>query len=279
MGRIRLFAIQLHTQKLPVLSEIDTQVSGNSLLFDSLSTRGVLIHHYLANYRSHLRAGLAVSDSPVGARMWPLSIAISSLVAIYIVVAILLVPQDEPPHFNFVDERGAITALSAIFLAIGCGFGFATFLLSEGSHRSIRFFWSLVSVALGFLVLDELLQFHERMGNKLDGIDPLGLASSGTIRGWNDAIVILYGVIAVPVGALLLPTMVRYKTFLKFIFIAFFAYVLHTAIDSLTEPPTILSVILEESAKLYCAQFIALACLDGLLVHGDGRQSLDSQDV
>ncbi|MDB4634023.1 hypothetical protein OAG76_01325 [Rubripirellula sp.] len=225
-----------------------------------------------------MRAGIADSDSTVGPRMVPISITVSALVAIYILVAIVLIPPNATRHFNFVDERGAITALSAIFLAMGCGFGFASFLLSVGSPRSVRCFWSLVSVALGFLVLDELLEFHERIGDRLDGIDLLGLTSSGTIRGWNDAIVILYGVIAVPVGVMLLPTMVRYQTFLKLICIAFVSYVLHTTIDSVVEPPTILSVILEESAKLYCSLFVALACLAGLLVHAGGKLSSDVQD-
>lgn len=199
--------------------------------------------------------------------MLTISIAFAVLVAIYILLAIVLIPQNETRHFHFVDERGAITVLSAMFLAIGCGFGFASFLLSLGSPRSVRCFWLLVSTALGLLVLDELLQFHERIGFRLDGIDPFDLASSGIIRGWNDVVVILYGVIAVPVGVLLLPTMIRYRSFLILICIAFVSYVLHTTIDSLVEPPTILSVILEESAKLYCSLCVALACLAGLLVH------------
>jgi len=225
-----------------------------------------------------VRAGIAESDSTVGPRMVPISIVISTLVAIYILLAIVLIPANATRHFNFVDERGAITVLSAVFLAMGCGFGFASFLLSAGSARSVRCFWSLVSAALGFLVLDELLQFHERIGNRLDGIDLLGLTSSGTIRGWNDVIVILYGLIAVPVGVMLLPIMVRYQTFLKLICSAFVAYVLHTTIDSLVEPPTILSVILEESAKLFCSLFVALACLAGLLVHAGGTLPPDTQD-
>ena len=241
-------------------------------------TRGVGIRRYLTNFRARLRAGIADSDSTVGARMLPITITISALVAIYILVAIVLIPPNASRHFNFVDERGAITALSAIFLAMGCGFGFASCLLSVGSPRSIRCFWALVSVALGFLVLDELLEFHERIGDRLDGIDLLGLKSAGTIRGWNDAIVVLYGVIAVPVGVMLLPTMVRYQTFFRFICIGFASYVLHTTIDSLVEPPTILSVILEESAKLYCSLFVALACLAGLLVVEAGRRSPDTKD-
>ena len=100
-------------------------------------------------------------------------------------------------------------------------------------------------------------------------MDPFGLAASGTIRGWNDAIVISYGAVAVPVAVILLPAMIRYKTFLTLIGLAFVAYVTHTAIDALVEPPTVVSVILEESAKLYCSLLLALACLAGLLVHSE----------
>jgi len=210
-------------------------------------------------------------DSIDQPRITPLAVVVSILVAIYILAAIVFVPPTQLREFNFVDERGAITALSAIFLAMGSGFSFATFLFSQGSARTIRCFWLLVFVALGFLVLDELLEFHERFGRLLDRVDLMGLTSAGLIRGWNDIIVILYGVAALPVGMLFLPTIVRYPTFLKLICLSFAFYFLHTAIDSLSEPPTTLSVIVEESAKLYCAALIAIACLAALCVHARAR--------
>ena len=227
-----------------------------------------MIRH-LNRYRSKVRAGFAMKEPAVSRRLIRISLVMAGLVFLYILVAIFLVPPGETRHYNFVDERGAITALSAVFLSMGCGFGFVTHLFVTEDVREVRFFWLLVSAALGFLVLDELLQFHERIGGRLDGLDPFGLAESGTIRGWNDAIVILYGVVALPVAVILLPAMIRYKTFLTLICLAFVAYVTHTAIDSLVEPPTVVSVILEESAKLYCSLSLALACLAGLLVHAD----------
>jgi len=230
---------------------------------------GVDIRRYFTQVRAEMRAAKTDRDSAVWQRLVPLSMMLSAIVAIYIVLAIVLVPSAYSRDFNFVDERGAITALSAIFLAMSCGFGFATFVLSLGEARTVRCFWLLVSFALGFLALDELLQFHERIGTQLDRLDLMGLTSSGAIRGWNDVVVIMYGVVSVPVGVILLPTIVRYPTFLKVICVAFTFYVLHTAIDSLTEPRTTLSVILEESAKLYCSMSLALACLSGLLTHAD----------
>ncbi|WP_310821001.1 hypothetical protein [Stratiformator vulcanicus] len=231
------------------------------------SGRAAIINSYLQALVSGLQAGRRTLKSPSAVRFVPLSLGLAAVVAIYIVMAIALVPPGQPRQFNFVDERGAITALSAIFLAIGCGFGSATFLLSAGSSRAVRLYWMVVSAALGFVALDELLEFHERIGDRLDRLDLLGLTSSKTIRGWNDVIVILYGVIAVVFGLLLLPTVLRYLSFLRLIGVAVACFVVHTAIDTLTEPPTLVSVIVEESAKLYCSLFIAIACLAGLMVH------------
>lgn len=223
-----------------------------------------------------MRAAITDRDSTVGSRIVPLSLVLSVMVAIYIVSAIVFVSPAESTKYHFVDERGGITALSAMFMSMGCGFGFASFVLSLGSARTVRFLWFLVSVSLGFLALDELMGFHERIGSALDRIDIMGLTSSKTIRGWNDVVVIMYGVVALPVGVILLPTIVRYPTFLKLICIAFAFYVLHTAIDSLVEPPTTLSVIVEESAKLYCSLCIALACLSGLFAHAFAKFPIDT---
>ncbi|MEL7363637.1 MAG: hypothetical protein AAFN13_16295, partial [Bacteroidota bacterium] len=190
----------------------------------------------------------------------------SALVFVYLVAAIYAIPPDEPRAFHFVDERGAVTALSAVFLAVACGFSFLTVLFSEGETRKVRGFWWLTTLALGFLVLDELLQFHERLGVLLDEADALGLSNS-PVRGWNDVVVAAYGVVAIAVGAYFLPVLLRYPEFTKLVGAAFFFYVLHTVIDSVTEPPTTQSVILEESAKLFCGQFLALAFLSTVLVH------------
>ncbi len=226
----------------------------------------MMFRNYLTNVQTELRAGIAEHQATVGRRMIPLSIGLSVLVAVYIVIAIFLIPPNESRDFNFVNERGAITALSAMFLAMACGFSCASFLISVGLPRAVRCFWLIVSVALAFLVLDELLEFHERIGDRLDRIDLLGWTSSGMIRGWNDVIVILYGVVALPLGLFILPTMARFPSFVKLICIAFSCYVVHTTIDTLVQPPTTPSVVCEESAKLYCSLFIALACLSGLLV-------------
>ncbi len=78
-------------------------------------------------------------------------------------------------------------------------------------------------------------------------------------------IVILYGVAALAMGLVFLPSVLRYPKFIEFLSVAFVFFVIHTAVDSGFEPPTTASAIVEESAKLYCAAFIALAMITGLL--------------
>ena len=47
--------------------------------------------------------------------------------------------------------------------------------------------------------------------------------------------------------------------------VAFCLYCMHTFIDSTQEPRTTVSVILEESAKLFSCAFLAISMLVGLL--------------
>ena len=186
---------------------------------------------------------------------------IVALIALYVVVSLVVLPSDAKPEFNFVDERGSVTALSAILLASGAAFSFAAFVLSVGDLFRTRMFWLIAAAALGLLSLDELLQFHERIG---DRIDAWGV-NAGPVRHWNDIIVISYGVLALGFLAFFLPVILRSPRFLKLLIVAFLFFVLHTAIDSVTEPPTTASMIVEETAKLYSATFISIAFLVGML--------------
>lgn len=223
------------------------------------------MRRYLDHLRAGVRNGLADRDSTIWSEVRPLVSIAVPLVLLYIVAAIAIVPGDEPQNYNFVSERGAVTVLNAVLLAMGSGFGLLSFLLTDASSRHVRWFWFLVSASIGFLAMDELLRFHEALGSVLDDIDPLGLKDGGTIRGWNDIVVVAYGVAALPVVVAFLPTMARVPAFPEFAAAAFVCYVVHTGIDALVEPPTNLSVILEESAKLFAGLFLALACLAGVL--------------
>ena len=80
------------------------------------------------------------------------------LTLLYIAASLMLVPSSEPPIFNF-REGGSVTALSATLLGASAAFAFASaYFATTGRHRIL---WIVLFAALGFLALDELLQFHD----------------------------------------------------------------------------------------------------------------------
>ena len=85
------------------------------------------------------------------------------------------------------------------------------------------------------------------------------------ICGWNDIIIILYGLAAIPVGFFFLPTALRYPKVLEYFCIAFCFYIPHTILDAIVEPPTDLSRTMEKSLKLFSSTFLMIAMLVGLL--------------
>jgi len=187
--------------------------------------------------------------------------AVVVLIGLYIAASIFVRPGDASTEFNFVDERGTVTALSAVLLATGAAFSLSAFLLSANEFRKSRIFWFLAAGALGVLALDELLEFHERLGDRIDAI---GIAA-GPVRHWNDVIVIVYGVLALGFLCYFLTTIIRYPRFIELLVVAFVCFLVHTTVDSLVEPPTVVSVVVEESCKLFCSAFISLAFLFGML--------------
>ena len=188
------------------------------------------------------------------------------LLAVYIGVAILWVPKGGVPHFHFVDEDGAITALSAILLSVAAGFALVALLAVPDAGTRDRLFWLTLAAGLTFLALDELLEFHERLGTVMDRSNPTGgIGGLSKFRNWNDLAVILYGVVAMFPAALFLPSVLRYPRMAELLGVAVACYVTHTAIDSLVEPQTVASVIVEESCKVLCGYFLGLASLVGLL--------------
>ena len=194
-------------------------------------------------------------DSDSAPELKPLMIGIFSLVGLYVVASLILVPTGEVPEFNFVDERGSITVLSAVFLAMGCAFAFTS--TSYSQTVSTRLFWLGFCLALGFLSMDELLEFHERIGGYLDKQKVVTDATS-SFRNSNDLVVIAYGAIALVVLMFFLPTALQYPRFLELFALAFSFYVIHTVIDSTQEPPTTVSIVFEETAKLLCSATLAL---------------------
>lgn len=181
-------------------------------------------------------------------------------VLFYIFLAVLVGPENRR-ELHFRSEEGAITALSAIFLAMASGFAGVSFFLSPPETKMSRYFWLIAALGLGFLSLDELLGFHERVDDWITVI----IGDSQTFRNWNDLIVIGYGLIAIPVFIFFLPEIFRYPQIAETLAVAFLFFCIHTAIDSIQEPPTTLSVILEESAKLFSTAFFATSMFISIL--------------
>lgn len=177
----------------------------------------------------------------------------------YIALAIADAPAHQR-HFHFIDERGAITVLSAVFLAMSAAFSMGAFVINLRTKDTSRWLWLALAAALVFLSLDELLQFHERLGRRLGE-----QASSGPFRNWNDLVVIAYGLVALPLAALFLPSLLRYRFLLELLATAVGCYAIHTTIDSTVEPSTDVSVIAEESAKLMCGAFLLLGTFTGFI--------------
>jgi len=175
-------------------------------------------------------------------------------IAVYLILAVILAPEAKL-EYHFYHERGAVTALSAILLSIAGGFAGFTFFLTKTRNNWFAYFWLCASLGLIFFAMDELLGFHEAAGRYLSHM--LGPVQS--FRNWNDIIVIIYGIVALPVFILFLPEILRYPKVAEFLIIAFLFYSIHTGIDSLVEPRTSWSIIIEESAKVMSAAFLMLS--------------------
>lgn len=184
--------------------------------------------------------------------------------ALSILLAVQVGPAQRPEH-HFADERGLITVLSALFLAMAGGFAGACVLLERSETRGSRAWWILSACACWFLSLDELLEVHEKLGDVISGT---ALGPATVFRNWNDVVVMGYGVVAILALVYFLPAIVRLPRVAELLASAFGFYVIHTLIDS-TQDRTSLSIILEESAKLFSSAFCALAMLFRLLASVD----------
>ncbi len=177
-----------------------------------------------------------------------------------VVVALIAAPEGDI-NYHFTRERGIITAVSAILLSMACGFSGLAFFLSVDSKNAGRYFWLLSTIAFCYLSLDELLEFHELGGEFIE--DRVGDTES--FRSWNDVIVILYGVLAIPVFIGFCGEILRYPKVAECFLIAFVFYCIHTIVDSVAQPRTDLSTIIEESAKIISSGTFALGMLVAVL--------------
>jgi len=116
-------------------------------------------------------------------------------------------------------------------------------------------------VGFAFLFLDELIGFHEMTGRYLD--PAVGVPEG--FRRWDDIVVIIYGIIALFVMSGFLPEIFRYPRVMELMGVAFLFYFIHTLVDSISVPRTDLSAIIEESAKVFCAEYLAISMFVALL--------------
>ncbi len=209
-------------------------------------------------YRDNLRKALDLRKQQRLPDTRPPLVWVTASTLLFIIFAIFVAPEGRDADYHFVSERGLVTAMSAYLLAAASAFCLAALTVQFRDQKPNIRLWVLMALGFAFLALDEMAQFHERLGELLDdGTD------SGAFRTWNDVVVILYGLVALPIVLVLLPDILRYKMLLELFVVAFLLYATHTLIDSTQEPATTVSIILEESAKLLCGAFLALGTFIG----------------
>ena len=218
----------------------------------------------VSQYRQRLQSALTDRAALTLPSTWRLLFVAVAFVLIYITLAFLFHPKDADADYHFVNEDGAITALSALFMATAAGITVSAYIIAKQRGFRDKYLWLLMASAFGFLALDELLEFHEHFGGILNILTSKVGMDSGVFRNWNDVIVIAYGLAALPLGLRFLPAVLRYPGLMERLTLAALFFVLHTVIDSVSEP-SVRSVVMEESAKLFTALFLALAAYSALL--------------
>ena len=179
---------------------------------------------------------------------------------LYLSFWVMFAPENKRGTF-FIREVGPVTYLSALFLALASIFSGVSFYLSKERTDFSRFFWLLATVGFAFLFLDELMEFHEMWGKWFDRV--VGIPEG--FRRWDDIVVILYGFVALFIVAGFLPEIFRYPKVMQMMGIAFLFYFIHTLVDSTQEPRTQMSGIIEESAKVFCSEYLAISMFVAIL--------------
>jgi hypothetical protein len=192
--------------------------------------------------------------------MFTLLVVVDVFLGCYVLFALAIAP-DTRIDYHFSSESGIITILSSVMLSMASGFAGLAFYLSDSARRYGRLFWLLSCFGFLFFAFDELYQLHEVIGVILE--TELGL--SDNFRNWNDAVVIVYGVIALFVIVGFVPEIIRYRGVAETMVIAFVFYLLHTLIDALADPETPLSMIVEDATKLFASSYLALCMLVAVL--------------
>ena len=191
-----------------------------------------------------------------------------------ILIAIVIAPDNDYGHYFSEDHRslsesGFVTYLSAMFLAAASVLAGLSFSRLRSRKDWYKYFWLLATLGFGFFFVDELFWLHERTGWWISE----STAVPDGYRNWNDIIVIFYGLAALLIMAGFLPEILRFPWVIETLSIAFFFYFIHTLIDSTQYLPYPISTILEESAKVFCNELLALSMLTAFLGIKNSSQS------
>jgi len=143
-------------------------------------------------------------------------------------------------------------------MAAAGAFSLSVFFMRSRNPGLGGWFWLLAAAGFLFLSLDELLQFHERFGVL---VEASSVGAPDSFRNWNDVLVISYGLIWLTVLMAFLPEVLRYPRFAELVATGFVFGILHTAFDSMVLHSAE-KIIVEESDKLFCVAFFAMAMLD-----------------
>jgi len=222
---------------------------------------------YVLSVRNALAARKRIEAPSLGRVVTPVAITL----LIVLVIGVLIAPADDI-DYQFREEEGIVTTLSAIFLAMASGFAFACYLTEGTPGHGLRLWWLLTTLGFLFFAADELMRFHEQLGTYVR--HHMFGRPTHFFRNWNDVIVILYGVIALFVIAYFFPRILRLPLYLELLAVAFVSYCVHTLVDVLPHGDGIIgrfmssipSSIPEEGAKLYASTFFAVAMLNALRI-------------
>lgn len=243
-----------------VTTDLRAARAPRSMLRPSMSSGRSWLASYLGSFREALESRKRIAAPSLPRIVLPVSAVLFAVILLCIAVA----PEGDI-DFQFREEEGIVTSLSAIFLAMASAFAGLCWLTEGKPGHGIRLWWALTCIGFFFFACDELMRFHEHVGTFMRR-EMFGRPSH-FFRNWNDVIVVGYGVVALPVIGYFLPRILRLPRYVELLAIGFFAYAFHTLVDVLphTDDPigrfmqSIPSSIPEESGKLFASSFFAVA--------------------
>lgn len=189
------------------------------------------------------------------------------LVTVFVLIcfSVYLHPEFFDISYNFTRNEGSITILSTAILSVASLLAYVCFFINPTADRRQRIFFLIIGLALTFLALDEAINLHEQVGKAIDTVQSMRkIATKLHISTWNDIILVMYGIIALPLLVYFLPVTLQIPCIPEYFLAALLCFAIHISIDFIADPPTPLSYVFEESMKVYISTFLALGLFSGL---------------